>query len=165
VKLFEPIFRALEAAEVRYMAVGGLATVLHGFTRLTVDLDLVVDLAPEEAAKAIEALVGLGFVPRVPVPAAQFADPARRNVWILEKNMRVFTMIDPANPLRQVDLFVEPPLPFEAMWNRSELLDLGGYRVRVAAIEDLIAMKRSAGRPQDLIDIEALERIAEERRR
>jgi hypothetical protein len=165
VKLFEPIFRALEDDSVRYVAVGGLATVLHGFTRLTVDLDLVVDLAPEEAARAIETLVRLGFVPRVPVSAAEFADAGKRQSWIVEKNMRVFTMIDPTSPLRQVDLFVEPPLPFDELWRRSEILDLGGYTVRVAAIEDLIAMKRNAGRPQDLIDIEALERIAEKRRR
>ncbi len=50
-----------------------------------------------------------------------------------------------------------------SVWNRSETLELGGYRVRVAAIKDLIAMKRSAGRLQDLIDIEALEKVAVKR--
>jgi hypothetical protein len=47
--LFEPVFLALNNAEVRYVVVGGLATVLHGYARLTADIDLVVDLAPRFA--------------------------------------------------------------------------------------------------------------------
>ena len=46
--LFEPVFAALEMARARYVVVGGLATVLHGFARLTDDIDLVVDLDPSE---------------------------------------------------------------------------------------------------------------------
>jgi hypothetical protein len=44
VPLFEPIFEALNSVQVRYIVVGGVATVLHGFARLTADLDLIVDL-------------------------------------------------------------------------------------------------------------------------
>ena len=44
--------------------VGGLATVLHGYARFTADADLVVDLAPTPAKHIIDALTGLGFVPR-----------------------------------------------------------------------------------------------------
>ena len=54
--LFEPLFDALNAAEVRYVVVGGLAAVLHGHARLTADIDLVVDLTPDEAKKAIQTL-------------------------------------------------------------------------------------------------------------
>jgi hypothetical protein len=42
--LFEPLFAALNRAEVRYVVVGALATVLHGYARLTADVDLVIDL-------------------------------------------------------------------------------------------------------------------------
>ena len=55
--VFEPIFQILNTARVRYVVVGGLATVLHGYARLTADVDLAVDLAPEEATKMIQALV------------------------------------------------------------------------------------------------------------
>jgi hypothetical protein len=165
VSLIEPIIRALEDAHVRYIVVGGLATVLHGYPRLTVDIDLVVDLAPEEALKAIEVLSALGLVPRVPVTASEFADRDKREGWIREKSMRVFTMLDPNNPMRQVDLFVESPIPFDLLWKRAEILPLVGTSVRVAAIEDIITMKRIAARPQDLVDIEALEAIAARRLR
>ncbi|MEE8125697.1 MAG: hypothetical protein V3T42_07795 [Nitrospirales bacterium] len=49
--IFAPFFDALNRANLRYVVVGGLATVLHGYTRLTVDIDLMVDLAPDQAKK------------------------------------------------------------------------------------------------------------------
>jgi hypothetical protein len=161
--LFEPIFQALNDADVRYVVVGGLATVLHGFARLTADVDLVVDLSPERARRAIDALVGLGFRPRPPVDPLGFADADTRAAWVRDKGMRVFSLWDPANPMREIDLFVEHPIPFDELWRRSELIDLGTTRVRVAAIVDLIALKRLAGRAQDLADIEALEAIRRRR--
>ena len=62
--LFEPVFRALNDTGARYVVVGGLATVLHGYARFTADADLVVDLAPTPAKHIIDALTALGFVPR-----------------------------------------------------------------------------------------------------
>ncbi|MBI4637248.1 MAG: hypothetical protein HY727_12940 [Candidatus Rokubacteria bacterium] len=52
--LFEPLLDALNRAAVRYVVVGWFATVLHGYARLTADIDLVVDLAPDEARKAVD---------------------------------------------------------------------------------------------------------------
>ena len=61
--------------------------------------------------------------------------------------------------MRAVDLFVDHPIPFEELWSRSNEMQLQDTSVRVAAIPDLIRMKRLAGRPQDQIDIEQLETI------
>lgn len=157
--LYEPIFDELNQGRVRYVVVGGLAVVLHGFARLTADVDIIVDLSPAEARKAVDALSRLGMRPRAPVDPAGFADPAIRESWIAEKGLAVFSFQDDANPLRSVDLFVRHPLPFEDLWARSVLVSLGRIHVRVAAIEDLIALKRKWGRPVDLTDIDALERI------
>lgn len=68
----------------RNLIVGGLAVAAHGYGRLTFDLDLVVQLQPE--LRALKALSSLGYVPLVPVAAADFADPAKREAWIREKN-------------------------------------------------------------------------------
>ena len=160
VALFEPFFDALNRANVHYVVVGGFAVVLHGFARLTGDVDLVIDLDPPAARHALDTLVRMGFRPRAPVDSADFADPSIRRRWFVERNMRVFSMWDPVNPMREVDLFVESPIAFEELWSRSQVVHLDAATVRVAAISDLIAMKRLAGRPQDLIDIEALEEIA-----
>jgi len=165
VSLFEPVFEALNRAQVRYVVVGGLATVLHGHARLTADIDLVIDLSRAEAKKTLEALVGLGFRPRAPVEPLAFADPAIRARWIHEKGMRVFSLWDPDNPMREVDLFVEHPVDFDDLWSRSEVIELTRTTVRIASIPDLIYLKRLAGRPQDLADIEALEVILRRKER
>jgi predicted nucleotidyltransferase len=164
VSLLESLFDALNRANVRYVVVGGVATVLHGFARLTADVDLAVDLAPVEARKAIETLVGLGLRPRPPVDPASFADPAIRSSWVRDKGMRVFSLWDPTNPMREVDLFVEHPLAFEGLFARAEIIPLDTTTVRIASIPDLITLKRQAGRPQDLTDIEALEAILQTRK-
>jgi hypothetical protein len=153
------IFRALELSAVRYVVVGGVAVALHGYLRATKDLDLVIDLTPDHASKAMTVLTASGLEPRVPVRALDFADPEKRRVWIEEKNMLVFQMIDPHDARRSVDLFVQNPIPFEELWARSTLLRIDDVIVHVAAIDDLITMKRQAGRPQDLADIEELTRL------
>lgn len=161
--LLEPIFDALNRAHVRYVIVGGLATVLHGYTRFTHDIDLAIDLVPAEAQKAIDVLTALGFQPNVPVAATQFADPQARLRWLREKNMTVFPLWDPRNPLRVIDLFVENPIPFDDLWREADEIPLETTRVRVASIDHLIQMKRLAGRARDLDDIAALELIRRER--
>lgn len=157
--LYEPMFVALNAARARYVVVGGFATVLHGFARLTADVDLIVDLEPSAARTTITTLTALGFRARPPVDPLTFAVEEIRRTWIDEKGMRVFSMWDPAAPMREVDLFVDSPLPFDELWARSEIVDLGGIPIRIASIRDLITLKRLAGRSQDLQDIEALEAI------
>lgn len=157
--LFEPVFDALERHGVRYVVVGGVAVVLHGFARLTGDVDLAVDLRSDEARRAVDALLGIGLRPRLPVDPYDFADPTVRAGWVRDKGMRVFTFIDPSNPMLLVDCFAEDVLPFDALWDRSEIMAIGATTVRVASIPDLIALKRRAGRPQDARDIEALEGI------
>lgn len=157
--VFEPLFKAMNDAGVRYVVVGGLAVVLHGHARLTVDVDLVVDLDEEQALRAIDTLVGAGLHPRVPVDPRDFAVRSVREGWIRDRGMQVFSMFDPSNPMRVVDLFVDHPIPFEDLWSRSAEVELRDTTVRVASIPDLIRLKRLAGRPQDRADIEQLEAI------
>src|SRR4051812_8976644 len=85
------VIRALNEAGVRYLVVGGLAVVAHGYVRFTADLDLVVDLREENARAAVSALTGVGYRPRAPVPAEQFADAGIRAGWVRDKGMMVFS--------------------------------------------------------------------------
>jgi len=159
--IFEPVMQALQAGGVRYVIVGGVAVVLQGYVRATADLDLMVDLVADESGKAIEALTALGLRPRAPVDAKDFADPEKRDQWTREKGMKVFSMFDPSNPMREVDLFVENPMDFEDVWKRAKLMDINGTPARVASIGDLIELKRISGRPKDLADIEELKALSE----
>lgn len=158
----ETIFRALEEARVRYLVVGGVAVVLHGHPRFTADLDLVLSLDPANLRAALDALAGLGYGPRAPVRADDLLDPRRREEWIREKGMVVFSLCSPKHPTTEVDIFVEEPFPFEAARSRAVWGDLGDTRVPIASIADLVEMKRRAGRPLDLEDVRSLEAIARE---
>jgi hypothetical protein len=159
VSVYEPIFKILNAAGARYVVVGGVATLLHGYARLTADVDLAVDLAPQEALKMIRALIGEGFRPQAPVSAEMFADPAVREEWLQEKHMRAFSLVDPSNPMRVVDLLLKPEVPFEELLAHSQEAFVGETSVQVASLDDLITLKRHAGRLRDLADIKELEAI------
>lgn len=156
------IFRALADAKVDYVVVGGMAVIMHGHLRATHDLDLVVGLEPGNCARGLEALAAIGLRPRLPVKLADFADPAMRTEWADKRNMQVFQLWDPANRERSVDLFVREPLDFASMSAEAVVMDLDGVSIPVASIRHLIRMKQTAGRRQDLDDIEALREIAAE---
>jgi hypothetical protein len=157
VTFYQTVLTALDEAGLRFVVVGGVAMVLHGHLRLTVDLDLVVDPAPDEARRAVRVLTALGLKPVVPVDPLLFAEPSKREEWIRDRNMLVFTLRDPGDPRRTVDLFLREPIPFEELFAAAARMGLGRSTVRVASRAHLIRMKRLAGRPKDLLDIEALE--------
>lgn len=158
-RVFHDILRALQANNVRYVLVGGVAVVLHGFARFTKDLDLVVDLQPEEARRAIQTLLDCGLRPRVPVNPFDFADSQKRQEWLEQKNMLVFQMVDERDLRRNVDLFISYPIEFERLWAASDIIEIESVSVRVSSIDDLIEIKKSVARPQDLIDVEQLQRL------
>jgi hypothetical protein len=121
-------------------------------------LDLVVQLEPENAGRALAALETLDYRPRAPVPAQQFADSAIRESWIRDKGLTVFSLWSPRLEDLEVDLFVREP--FDAAYARAVRAVLDTTTADVAALSDLIALKRAAGRTQGLADIEALERLS-----
>lgn len=159
----EQVLTALNAAGVRYLVVGGVAVVLHGHLRTTADLDLVVSLDPANARRAVEAVGALGYRPRAPVPAVRFADAAERAAWISEKGLTVFSLWSERTPTLELDLFVREPFDFEQAWARRVTVPLDTTTATVVSLEDLLALKREAKRPQDLADVEALEAIARAR--
>ena len=153
------IFRALADAKVDYVVVGGLAVIMHGYLRATADLDLAIGLSPDNARRGMASLAAIGLRPRLPVALDDFADPGKRAEWRDTRNMRVFPLWDPANPLRSVDVFIDEPIAFDQLLQRAVIKDLEGLSVRIASIPHLIEMKQRAGRPRDLEDIGKLRQI------
>jgi hypothetical protein len=151
------IVRALNSANVRYLVAGGLAVVAHGYVRFTADVDLIVGLEQTNATRAIAALESLGYRPRAPVPFADFADSQKRALWVRDQNLTVFSVYSPHHPLTEVDLFVEPPLDFDVAYQRAVRKEIApGLAATFVGIGDLRHLKRLAGRPQDLLDLEKL---------
>jgi hypothetical protein len=157
----EAVAGALNAAGVRYLVVGGLAVNAHGYLRTTVDLDLVVQLHPENVVRGLNALEGIGYKPRIPVTAEQFADQSLRDSWREEKGMLVFQLHSDLHRGTPVDIFVYEPFEFDAEYSRSISEEVApGTPIRIVGLEALFAMKRAANRPKDLADMDALQKIA-----
>ncbi len=163
--IYEEIFKEFESRGVRYLVVGGLAVNLYGYVRLTMDLDVMADLSDENLSKIVNAMEKFGYTPRVPVNPHEFISKEKRDEWIEQKGAIVFTFIDLKSPFKHVDIFLSNPMNFEEAYSRREVLKVGGVRIDTASIDDLIEMKRSAGRPRDMEDANHLERIKMLRRR
>ncbi len=151
------VFKALMDAHVRFLLVGGLAVNVYGYLRMTLDIDLVVQLIPENIYAAFDALATEGYRPMVPVTAEQFAHTPTREIWIQEKGMRVLRFYSGKHRQTPVDLFVTEPFPFEEEYTVAtirEISDAGP--IRTVSLKTLKRMKQDAGRPQDLLDLESL---------
>lgn len=163
--IYEEIFKEFELRDVRYLVVGGMAVNLYGYVRLTMDLDIMVDLSDENLSGIVDVMEKFGYTPRVPVNPHEFISEEKRDEWIKEKGAIVFTFIDLKSPFKHIDIFLRNPIDFEDAHSRKEVMTVGGIKINIASIDDLIKMKSLTGRPRDMEDINHLERIKVLRRK
>jgi predicted nucleotidyltransferase len=155
---FLEILNQLHDHGVDFVIAGGVAVALHGGTRVTFDLDVVPTLAPVSWDAAVTLLWNLGARPRIPEPLEHIRDVDRVRHWRLEKGMLALNFRT-ADGVVDVDLLVSESDQFDALKQRAVRVTLAARTFFVASIDDLIAMKRRAGRPQDLLDIDQLQDI------
>jgi predicted nucleotidyltransferase len=157
VRSVEAIVKALNGARVKYLVVGGLAVVAHGYERLTRDVDLVIGLERENIIRGLRALMAIGYQLKIPVTPEQFADPALRETWRRDKNMVVLQLWSDVHRRTPVDVFVYEPFDFDKEFARAKWEPVAGrIPAPIVRYETLLALKKSAGRSQDLTDVEKL---------
>lgn len=154
---FLPIIETFNKNDIVYVAVGGIAVILHGHTRLTTDIDFIIKLETENINRATKAISELGYIPKVPIKLADFANEEIRKSWISEKGMQVLGFTLPNNPLVSIDIFVKYPIDFNSLYKDSKEVNLDNSKIRICSINHLIEMKQIAGRAKDLEDIRILE--------
>ena len=157
--VYEDIFVKLNERKINYLVVGGIALVLHGVVRLTADLDLIVELESDNLARFISVMKKLCYKPRVPVKAEEFIDPAKREMWIKEKGMRVFSFYHPRKTLSLVDVFIDEPIEYQKLKADHKRIKAGKIKIPVISIKHLIRLKELSGRVQDVADIKALKEV------
>ena len=166
VRSIETIVKALNDAKVKYLIVGGVAVVAHGYERLTKDLDLVIGLERENILRGLRALIGVGYNMRIPVTPEQFADPKLRESWRREKNMIVLQLWSDLHRRTPVDVFVYEPFDFTKELKRALRVPLfGNEQATIVSYKTLLKLKKSAGRSQDLADIEKLHKLDSHRKK
>ena len=162
VRSVEAVVRALNEAKVRYLIVGGVAVNAHGYERMTIDLDLVIQLNRPNIEAAWGALVNIGYIVKIPVSAAEFSNVTLREAWQREKGMLVLQFWSDIHRRTPIDIFVREPFDFEKEYSHALSYELpSGQTTKVVARQTLLKMKREAGRGQDLIDVEKLEKLYE----
>jgi hypothetical protein len=155
------IITTLARQKVEFIICGGVAMVLHGVERMTVDLDLIVDLKEANLRAFLKAMKHLKLKPRVPIPDEALLDPAKRQIMVEEKNALVFTFIDLKNPFRQVDIFITDKVSFDVLKHDVEIIQIEGFPVKLLSKEKLLEMKKTIDpvREKDIFDINALEKV------
>ena len=149
----EQVCQALAEHGVRYALVGGYAVALHGAVRGTVDVDLVVDWNLESLQGAEQALRDLGLVSRLPVGADDLFN--FRDEYMSNRNLVAWNFYNPDDISQQVDLVIS----YDLKGRRRQRVAAPSGPLFLLTLEDLVNMKRASGRPQDLADVEALERL------
>jgi len=147
------LLRRLVGHGVDFVVVGGVALIVHGSARFTKDLDICYATDPTNLDLLGSALVDVNARLHGVDEDVPFVPDGRtlRRVGIL--------CLDSAEG--PIDLLFQPAgaPPYEELRRRAARMDLGGFGVLVASLDDLAAMKRAAGRPIDLIDLEEIEVI------
>ena len=145
------LLRRLVGGGVDFLVVGGVAVVVHASPRFTKDLDIVYATTPENLDRLGAVLTELNARLRGTDEDIPFvADP---------RTLRATQILCLVTDEGNLDLLVDPDgaADYGTMRRRAVEIELDGVRVPVASIDDLIAMKDAAGRPQDVLDIESLE--------
>ena len=155
---FLEILNALHDRHVEFVIVGGVAAALHGGSRVTFDLDLVPSLAPGSWQAAVDLLWSLGARPRIPESLERIRDVDQVRRWRREKGMLALNFRTTDGDT-EIDLLVGESVGFDELRRRAVEVTVGQRIFLVASIDDLIAMKERAGRPQDLLDIAELRNI------
>lgn len=156
---FHAILAALTAHQVRFVLIGGVAMSFHGSSHVTDDIDIYYARDPENWAAIVNALApNHPYIRGAPKDLPFFWD-----VRMLRSGLN-FTL---ATDIGAIDLLGEASgaPAFDVLWARAMTVDVQGMSVRVASLDDLIAMKEAAGRPKDqahLLELRALRNLMQD---
>ncbi|PRQ08971.1 hypothetical protein [Enhygromyxa salina] len=147
------LLERLSDANVEFCIIGGVAAVLHGATRMTVDLDIAAPFDHGNLSRLLTAIADLDPRHATRPDLRVSDDPIERlltfRMLLLETDMGRLDVLREVSPLG----------PYSAL-NTIEL-DVGPRRCKVVDIDDLITIKRSLTRPQDVEVALQLEAVRE----
>ncbi|MBI5678210.1 MAG: hypothetical protein HZC52_06925 [Planctomycetes bacterium] len=153
------ILEGLYKSKVKYLIVGGLSVNLYGVPRVTQDIDIVIAMDRENVLKITSLLKELGYVPRLPVSPDDLANPDKVKDWIENKNLKAFSFYHKNENYKVLDIVLVHPLDFEKSFKNRTVKRAKDIDIYLASIDDVVKMKEFSGRPQDLSDIEMLNKV------
>ena len=136
------VFASFQRHDVKYLVIGGIASILHGVPRATFDLDILILANQDNADRLLKALLeaGLGTA-SLTTPQELLAN----EITIFKDRVRIDVQTS------------TPGLKFDEAWQRRDTMNYQGQAFYVVCKDDLVASKRGAGRRIDLEDIRLLQ--------
>ena len=144
------LVKALKKEKINYMIVGGYAVNFHGHSRNTVDIDIIIKFTLANLKKIEKLLQQMGMVSRLPIDAASVYN--FRDEYIKNRNLIAWNFYNENDPTDQIDILIN----HDVSDFKSEKFRVGQLEFKVISKEDLIRMKKKAGRDKDLLDIKEL---------
>lgn len=140
---FKEFIQSLNDNRVRYLVIGGYAVALHGYPRYTKDIDIWIEMTPQNAARVVRALEQFGFA-SLNLRAEDFLVPEQ--------------VIQLGYPPARIDLITTPPgVDFETCYASRVEVIIEDVKVNFIDLENLKKNKQASGRLQDLADLENLQ--------
>lgn len=138
----QDVFKSFQQHDVKYIVIGGIASVLHGIPRATFDLDILIEATPENAGRLLAALEDAGF------GTATMTNPED----VTAHEITVF------NDRVRIDVQTHTPgVSFDDAWGRRKTITYQGQEFFILSKEDLIKSKKASGRDVDMEDARLLE--------
>jgi hypothetical protein len=138
----QELFESLEKREVKYVVIGGIAAILHGVPRATLDLDMLIEASRENADRMLAAFSDAGLGTAVLLDADELL---ANEITVFKDRVRIDVQTS------------TPGLEFSQAWKNRVGMSYAGQSFFVVSKEDLVASKLGAGRPKDLEDVRLLE--------
>jgi predicted nucleotidyltransferase len=139
----ESLLKSLKGHKVKFLVIGATAFPVHGYSRATLDIDIFIKPEISNASKTLAALKDFGY------DVSDIAIDELLTKKILIRQYLVETDIHP---------FVKG-VSFDEVWRNRVKAKFGDTFVWFASLDDLIKMKRAAGRPKDLEDLKYLQKL------
>jgi hypothetical protein len=136
------VFASFQKHNVKYVVIGGIASILYGVPRATFDLDILIETTPDNAQRLLDAL----------------ADAKLGTAFLTSADELLAHEITIFKDLVRIDVQTfTPGLEFRNAWENRNTIEYQGQSFFVVSKDDLIASKRAAGRARDLEDVRLLE--------
>ena len=139
----EDLLKLLNAHKVEFVIIGATAFPIHGYARATLDMDIFIRPEPRNAVHVLEALKEFGYDVSDVTPEDLLTKKVLIRQYLVETDIHPFVT----------------GVTFDQIWDNRIPGTYGKEEVFYASLDDLITMKRAAGRPKDLEDLKILQTL------
>jgi len=139
----ENLLKLLKDHKVKFVIIGAMAFPFYGYSRVTLDTDIFIEPAENNAKRALSALKKFGY---------DVSDITVEDLLSKKLLIRQYSVETDIHP------FVTG-LTFDEVWKNKKTGKIGNLSVHFASLDDIIKMKKAAGRDKDKEDLKILNKL------